>query len=261
MIFRDAGETGEDVIRDIVEGLPAHLRVGGTCLIRCAARDTEVPFEQRAREWLSPAGEQFDFIFGLEKTSTPEDIVDSIRQRLLQGGDNQPQRLLDRLRGLGTRQYVHGALFIRRTAEPVKEPPLRLRMLDRATAADFDRVFEWRRWSRDPRFSDWMGLVKARPAPELRLSIRHVVTNDELVPRDYVFLLEGAFQSQLHLDSTVAPAVMRLNGARTVEEVFQSCQTAGIFPKGASLTAFVDLMRLMIERGFLQADMPPRRVD
>ena len=116
MIFRDAGETGEDIIRGTVEGLPSYLRVGGTCMIRCAARDTDVPFEQRAREWLGATGEEFDIIFGLEKTSTPEEVVNSVRERLLQAGPDEPQLLLDRLQALGTKQYVHGALFIRRAA-------------------------------------------------------------------------------------------------------------------------------------------------
>ena len=256
MIFRDAGETGEDIIRGTVEGLPSYLRVGGTCMIRCAARDTDVPFEQRAREWLGATGEQFDIIFGLEKTSTPEEVVNSVRERLLQAGPNEPQLLLDRLQALGTKQYVHGALFIRRAAEPVLDRPLRLRMLETTTPADFDRVFDWRRYSRSEGFRDWIAKAQPRPAPALQLSIRHTVENDEIVPANYVFVIESAFQGRLHLDVTVAPAVLRLNGKRTVESVFETCRAEGTFPSGSTLTVFSDLMRLMVERGFLELEFP-----
>jgi hypothetical protein len=256
MIFRDAGETGEDIIRGTVEGLPTHLRAGGTCMIRCAARDTDIPFEQRVREWLGAAGAEFDIIFGLEKTSTPEEVVDSVHQRLLQAGENEPQLLLDRLRALKTKQYVHGALFVRRTAEPVREPPLRLRMLEAATPADFDRVFAWRRHCRSERFRDWIAQAQPRPAPALQMSIRHVVENGELVPKNYVFVVEAGFHGQLHLDLTIAPAVQRFNGQRTVESIFEACRAEGMFPSGSSLPVFSDLMRLMIERGFLEVEIP-----
>ena len=256
MIFRDAGETGEDIIRGTIEGLPAHLRVGGTCMIRCAARDTDVPFEQRVRGWLGSSAEEFDIVFGMEKTSTPEEVVDSVRERLLQAGPNEPQLLLDRLRALGTQQYVHGVLLIRRSAEPVRDQPLRIRMLAPATPADFDRLLDWRRFSRTAQFRDWIAKAKPCPAPDAQLSVRYTVGGNEWVPAHYIFLIEAAFQGQLHLDMSVAPALLRLNGQRTIREVFESARADGIFPSGSTLDVFIDLMRLMIERGYLALEFP-----
>ena len=60
MIYRDGGDTGEAVTRRVIEGLPAHLRVGGTCVILCVACDSqEKTFEQRARDWLGRDGKSF----------------------------------------------------------------------------------------------------------------------------------------------------------------------------------------------------------
>jgi SAM-dependent methyltransferase len=56
MIYRDAGEAGEDVTRRLIEGIPQHLRPGGKCVVLCVARDTnQAPFETRVREWLGEA--------------------------------------------------------------------------------------------------------------------------------------------------------------------------------------------------------------
>ena len=66
-----------------------------------------------------------------------------------------------RFRELGTERFVYGAVFVRRTAAVVAEPPLRLRMSSAATATDFERVFAWRQHRRRPEFVDW--LTAARP--------------------------------------------------------------------------------------------------
>jgi len=182
--------------------------------------------------------------------------VNSVRERLLQAGPDEPQLLLDRLRALGTKQYVHGAIFIQRAAEPVLDSPLRLRMLERTTPLDFDRVFRWRRFSRSDGFRDWIAKARPRPAPKLQLSIQHVVENDEIVPSNYVFNVESAFQGQLYLDMTIAPAVLRFNGKRTVADVFEICRAEGMFPSGSTLMAFSSLIRLMVERGFMELDFP-----
>jgi hypothetical protein len=44
-------EAFDQLVRRTIEGLPAHLRPGGTCVILCIARDTHnQAFEQRARD-------------------------------------------------------------------------------------------------------------------------------------------------------------------------------------------------------------------
>jgi methylase of polypeptide subunit release factors len=58
MIYRDAGEAGEDVTRRMIQETPKHLRPGGTCMVLCVARDTnEAPIEQRVKEWLGDSSD------------------------------------------------------------------------------------------------------------------------------------------------------------------------------------------------------------
>ena len=257
MVFRDGGDTGEEITRRTIEGLPAHLRRGGTCVIVCTARDTEDgKFHQRARAWLGEAGDEFDVVLGWEKTLSVEEAVEGLRTRLVaEGGEDAPQKLTERLREFGTRQFVHGALFLRRCDGPIAAPPLSIRATPEAAAADFVRLLAWRQRSRRPSFQEW--LAKSRPAfaPKLELKTHHLVQEGRLVPAEHVFSIESAFESALRPDPFVVPAVKRFDGRRSVEDVFREAKRAGEFPDGFPLEAFADLVRLMVELGFLTLDV------
>jgi methylase of polypeptide subunit release factors len=255
MAYRDGGDTGEEVIRRTVEGLPDHLRSGGTCVILCVARDTEEgPFEKRAAGWLGVARDEFDVLFGLEKILSVEEVVESIRKRGQQVGEQEARQLFERLRSLATQQFVYGALVIRRFAKPVVQEPLRIHLTPAGDAQDFDRLLEWRRHCRSGGFDEWLAKSRPRLAPRLQLTARHVVQDGELIPVEFVFSVEGGFQAALRPDAWVVPLVARLTGQHSVEQVFEAARIAGELPDGFTLGAFADLARRMIERGFLEVE-------
>jgi SAM-dependent methyltransferase len=258
MVYRDGGESGEEITRRIIEGLPAHLRAGGTCVILCVARDTvDQTFENRAREWLGQAGTEFDIVFGLEKILSVEEVVDSMRKRGQQIGEEQSRQLLERLRSLGTRQFVYGALFLQRCAEAATDQPLRMNLTVDGRAEDFERLLAWRRHCRQPGFDACLATARPRLAPQLELTARHRVNAGQLVPAEFVFSIVNGFQAALRPDAWVVPLVARLEGDRSVGQVFAAAQAADELPPGFTLEAFGGLVRKMIERGFLEVDLPP----
>jgi SAM-dependent methyltransferase len=255
MAYRDGGNTGEEVTRRIIEGLPAHLRPGGVCVILCVARDTaDQAFELRARDWLSSNKDEFDILFGLEKVLTVEEVVESMQKRGQRIGDDGARQLLERLRSLGTRQFVYGALFINRCSSPVSHPPLRLRLTLAGRAADFEALLAWRRHCRKPGFEQWLAEARPRLAPQLELNARHLVRDGELAPAEFVFSISNGFEARLRPDAFVIPLLARLNGSRSVAEVFQQAAAADELPQGFTLDAFAGLVRTMIERGFFQVE-------
>jgi len=255
MVYRDGGETGETVTRRIVEGLPAHLRSGGTAVVLCVACDTDKQtFEQRARDWLGGDGEEFDLVFGLEKVLSVEEVVESMRKRGQQIGDDAARQLQDRLRAAGTRQFVYGALFFRRCAERVADAPVRVHLTSEGRAVDFERLLAWRHFRRQPDFSSWLASSRPQPALRLLLTARHVVQDGELVPAEFVFSIEAGFSAALRPDAWVVPLVARLNGKRSVQEVFNEARSADELPAGFTLEAFLGLVQRMIEMGLLTGD-------
>ncbi len=63
-------------------------------------------------------------------------------------------------------------------------------------------------------------------------------------------------QAALRPDGWVVPLVARLEGKHSVAEVFETARQAEELPKGFNLDAFSDLVRTMIEKGFLEVDFP-----
>jgi len=257
MVYRDGGETGEEVTRRIVEGLPSHLRAGGTAVVLCVACDTETKkFENRVREWLGAAGDEFDIVFGLEKILSVEDVVESMQKRGQQIGEAEARQLHDRLRSAGTSQFVYGALFIRRYAERFASEPVRVHLMPAGEAADFERLLAWRHFSRKPDFPDWLAKSRPQLAPQLLLTARHVVRDGELVPAEFVFSVEEGFQAALRPDNWVVPLIARLTGKRCVQEVFAAACAVDELPQDFKLEDFGELVRRLIERGFLLLEFP-----
>jgi SAM-dependent methyltransferase len=254
MVYRDGGDTGEKVTRGIVEGLAAHLRPGGSCVILCVACDGEQPLEQRAKDWLGEHREEFDVVFGLEKILSVEEVVESMRKRGQHIGEEGVRQLLTRLRSAGTRQFVYGALVLRRYATPIAAKPLRVKMTPEASAADFERLLNWRRHTREPGFAAWLPQCRPRLTPRLLLTARHVVQGGG--PAEFVFSIESAFPFALRPDAWAVPLVARLEGTKSVREIFEAAGSADELPAGFTLEGFADLVRLMIERGLLEVDLP-----
>jgi methylase of polypeptide subunit release factors len=256
MVYRDGGDTGEQVTRGVVEGLPDHLRPGGTCVILCVACDTDEPFEQRAHAWLGEHRDEFDVVFGLEKTLSVEEVVESMRKRGQNIGEGGAQQLRERFRSFGTNRFVYGALVIRRYAERTQTKPLRIHMTPDATANDFEKLLEWRRHSRQTGLSEWLLASRPRLSPRLELTARHLVQKGVLVPAEFVLSVAAGFQYALRPDAWVVPLVARLEGNLSVQEVFDAARSADELPEGFTREAFAELVALMLERGLLEVDWP-----
>ncbi len=257
MVYRDGGETGEEVTRRTIEALSAHLRPGGLCVVLCVARDTqEQTLEQRVRDWLGAARDEFDIVFGLEKVLSVEEVVDSLRKRGQQISEAEAKDLYVRLRSLGTRQFVYGAIIIHRCCAPVAPKPFRIGLTPKGGAADFTRLLAWRQHARQPGFAAWLQQSRPRFAPQLQLTARHVVLEGELVPAEFVFAIEAGLEAALRPDAWVVPLLAQLNGNRSVAEVFATASQADELPKGFLLEDFTGLVGSMIERGFLQVELP-----
>jgi SAM-dependent methyltransferase len=262
VVFRDGGEFGEAIIQRIIEGVSRHLDSGGTAVIVAVGRDTaEATFENRVRGWLGPAGQDCDVILGVEKALAPENVFDSIRKQYFKDNPLDGDRLADRFRESGTDKFIYGALFIRRTDQPVTEPPLRVRMSSGAVAADFDRVFAWRSHRRSPGFDRYMQSAKPRLAPQVELNVRHVVKDGALVNGGAVLTVENALPAYLKTEAWTTPLFSAFDGEHAVAQIFERIRNTEQMPDVFTSAAFTDFVALLIERGFIEANVPPRRAD
>jgi hypothetical protein len=151
---------------------------------------------------------------------------------------------------------VYGALVIRRDGPAENKSPLRIHLTSASRAADFKRLLDWRSFSRRPRFIDWLSNSRPHLAPELQLTVRHAVQSSHLAPVEFMFSITHGFQAALRLDGWVVPLVARLEGNLSVAELIAAARKADELPKAFQPEAFADLVRMMIEKGFLEVSFP-----
>jgi methylase of polypeptide subunit release factors len=257
MVFRDGGDTGETIVQRIFAGLPHHLTQGATGIVVSLGRDDrDADYEQRVRLWLGEAGEDCEVILGVEKVMSIDDVVRSVRRLHLGDDAEKAERMAGRFRALGTERFIYGAVFIWRTGAEVAEPPLRLRMSRDATAADFERIFAWRRHRRQREFRDWLAAARPRLCAQLESNIRYLVRNGALVPESALLSVKRPLAAVVQPDVWIARLLERIEGTRTVAQTFEEARRAGGLPSDFTLPAFVDLVGQFVERGILDVDVP-----
>jgi len=116
----------------------------------------------------------------------------------------------------------------------------------------------WRRHAREPGLSEWLAQARPRLAPGLELTVRHLVSEGELVPAEFVFSTTAGFEAGMRLDGWVVPLLARLKGGATVAEVFEQGREEGL-PEGFRLSDFAALVRKAIDLDFLHIELPRSR--
>jgi methylase of polypeptide subunit release factors len=257
MIFRDGGETGEAILQRTIAGISEHLNPGGTAVLLSLGRDeSDASFQQRICTWLGEAGRDCDVILGVDKILSINDVTSSMRQLHLHEDAEKADRLATRFRELGTKQFLHGAIFVRRTGEPVTEPPLRLQMSAEATATDFERIFSWRGFRRSAGFANWLAAAAPRPSANLELNIRHIVRDGAMMPDSAVLTARHALSAAVRPDVWAAEMLTQFDGHQTVAQVFETGQRANRMPSDFTMAAFVDFVSQIVERGLLDVADP-----
>lgn len=257
MLYRDGGETGEEIIRRIVEGLGQHLRPGGKCVIVCVARDLKgEPFEERARSWMADTQHEFDIVFGLERVLSVREVIESLRKNGRQFTEEHAQELFNRLQSLDTEQFVYGVLYLRRDVKGKACRPLRIRLSQNCSSNDFTRLFACRQWMSQHDFHESLQQSRVRFAPQLVLNVRHEVQSGGLIPVEFTFYIDHGFKAGFQPDAWIVPLLARMTGAETVRDIFDHAQVNEELPKGFTITALLDLVARMIEHGFLSVDLP-----
>jgi hypothetical protein len=251
LVFRDAEEFGEEITRRIITGLPTHLRAGGTCVIVCAARDTDKPFEQRAFDWLGDGHDSFDVIFGEYNVLSIESVMESIQNHSPQVGQAEVAQLSAQITRRAPAIRLQDLMIRRRSG-------LRRRcgVSHDAQADAADLVRADAQFSQQKDFMQWLATSKPRFAPQTELTVRHVARDGALAEAEHTFRANANLRLAIRPDPWMVPLVAGLNGRRSVEEVFAAAQSAGVTPHGFTLEAFGELVSLMVERTFLEVELP-----
>src|SRR5262249_8067288 len=259
VIYRDGGETGETLVKRIIEGLPLYLKPGGTFYCLCMGLDTEYGgFENRVRQWLGEAEDGFDVIFALgEERSTKRFARELVG---LQRNDYSDIVEWDRIFAeIGAKKLVYGALVVHRHSEDERKVGVKpLTMRPKLISSIDGSYFDWaiKRHHRMERTDALKELAQMKPrlSPSLSVKITHIVHEGSLVPWEHLLEGERPFPYITRVDPWVVSVVAEFNGRRSVEGLYNAARDASAFPEGFGLDDFLRMTSMMIERGYLEID-------
>jgi SAM-dependent methyltransferase len=257
--WRDGGETGETLIRSIVEGLGSHLRPGGAFLSACGGFDTmQEDFEHRVRSWLGESHPDFDVLFGLEFEKSPWQLAAELAGGTVNSSNENLRKLLEVFASAGAKRFVIGSLYIeRRLAAGVDNLPpftLRKQLSPEAGGSCFRRFLHTLR--RLGRLGGLSGLQPLKPklAPAFRILITHEVHQQELVPASFVAEMAKPFRVETRLESDMIGILLKCDGKTTLFELFQAARLDGVLPEQVTLEIFLKFGARMMELGYMELD-------
>lgn len=254
VIFRDAGEDGEQILRRIVEGLPEFLRPGGRFYTLVTAADCEgQPFEDRLRLWLGEAQDEFDLVLISHTLTAPKDLVANMLAK-----QNTP---VDEV-------LYRQELWSRRKVEFLFYGTVLIRRHDGQTDAFTARVQKGEGYR--PQHAEWLlgwhtqavdtdALLASRPsvAPAAELAVIHRVCDGRLVPAAFSLRAPGPFDSECILQSWLAQVVTRCDGQRTWSELLEWARHAGLVDPHTGGAEFAGVLAALGGNGLLRiAAMP-----
>jgi SAM-dependent methyltransferase len=266
LIYRDGGETGERLVKRIVEGLPEHLRPGGTLYCMCMGLDTdEGRFEERARAWLGESRDEFDLAFACQSEESPTAFVTRAAERDPSATDSDIRRWREVLQSIGVRRLVAGVLVMQRRGAGSGTSPsgtgapfsLRTGMSKDTTASCFEWMFGWRQWRARPSALEELAQLRPRLAPRMSVKTTHRVREGGLVPAEILLESDSPFPVLTRVDPWVVPVIAKFDGTFTPADLYDVARGASKLPESVGVTDFLNFVADLIERGYLQLDDRP----
>ncbi|HVF89629.1 MAG TPA: methyltransferase, partial [Blastocatellia bacterium] len=207
LIYRDGGATGESLVKGVVAGLPEFLRPGGTFYCVTSGWDTtEGPFEARMRGWLAEHQSEFDVIFALFRTMTPEKLAGELAERSGSLDHSEPGQWMEVFGKGGMQRLVYGAMIIHRRAGGAGEREARipaltqhLRLGELTDGSCFTWMLQWQLWRAGKEaggeLTSAVAGLRPRLASSLKVKVTYAVEQGTLVPSGVVLETERPFQA------------------------------------------------------------------
>jgi SAM-dependent methyltransferase len=252
LLFRDGGEDGEQILARIIQGLPRHLRPGGSFYCVTAATDREnEPFERRIRRWLGESESEFDVILvAIEYQRSPDAILEAVVKGQGRLGELGPvSQLFRKLKVTGS---FYGAVLLQRKSDNRAVATARTIKAPSAGAEAVEWFRKWETAAADPGFSAILCNSRPRMTERVKLLITHTVQDGALLPSEFLLRSSYPFRSEAKIEPWVAGLVGSCNGTYTAREVYQELQRQEAISAAMGEEEFAGVLRLLISAAFLE---------
>lgn len=245
LIYRDGGADGEEVTRRIIAGLPEFLRPGGDFHCTCTATDRKgAPLEQRLREMLGPASNDFDIAVVVTNEFDPTEYY----VRLAIAGRctwAEAEEWHHHFAALAVTKMVYAAIAMVRHERPHEPFTVRRRVGAATRAVELSKLVRAAEVSASS--ESLVRVLESRPLlhSHVTLSSEHAREGHEWAMHGCTLNTSVPFDVRLPCPPSMVSLIGRMDGSRTVRELFDDVARAGALSDDATverLAAYVHLL-------------------
>lgn len=255
-VFRDGGQDGEQVTRRILAGLAEHLRPGGQFFCDCMLTERHaVSLEQRIREMLGDAAEEFDLIVAQGKSLDPLHFFADQARRGLAPFERLGQ-WSEIIKSLAIEQLVFVSMLVQRRERDRAVVTTRRVLSPFTSAADMQWVLRWLLATSAWTVEDTRRLLSSRPrtVPRTELRSRSMLHEGQWSVDECTLITLAPFAVEATCPLWYATLLQFCDGSMTARDHLQYLRDTRAVPDAAPEDMFAMMIRQLVDAGLVEID-------
>jgi carbamoyltransferase len=263
LIYRDAGQDGEQVLRRVIEDAPRYLRPGGRLYCQAMGSDRlGATFDVRVRQWLGDRSAEFDVLLAAHEVSSPAEMLTGMVRR----GRTAFERLqaLDRLyRDLQVTSLFQGFVVLQRLAEPRPVFTARKMVKPENRRAVLAWILELESALASPAGIRRLLESPLHVSPNLRIGTEYEIVSGELRARSFSLNLAEPVAARCQGEPWMGSLATAADGRRTGRELMEHLREQGAIAPEIKEDQFAVALKTLVLAGMIEVGglTPPRAAE
>jgi SAM-dependent methyltransferase len=254
-IYRDGGPDGEQIVRRVVEGLPAHLAPGGMFYLMALVSDREQElFEQRVRRWLGDAHSDFDVANFPLNSVEPDEYA--ARAAVHTEKPSEDLKSFQKLfRELKVTSMIYVVLLVQRKAEPRDAFTVRRQGQTNTPISSLLWLLDFETSVRQSGGIERLLDKRVAANPEVSFRVTHKLAGEGWAVDNYVLQTGQPFSMEARTDPWAAHLLATAGtGTHTLREVVDFLKQQEVLPAQLAPEEFAQAVAVLISGGFLRVE-------
>jgi len=259
LIYRDGGADGEFITRRLVTELPPYLRAGGRFCATCIVTDRAgAPFEQRVREWLGDAGDEFDVVVAVTSADHPSEHY---FKSAINGGTTfaEAEQKHATFKAMQVERLVYCSFVLERHAVARVPATVRLNRSAATTGRDLEQYCDW--LSRREASDLPQRMMAAYPRFDRSAVLRETkrLADDKWHVSQVDVETSRPFAATIQCPEDVSQLLARCDGSRTLKQLITTLRQKGFLKVAVPDQAVLQIISTCVAAGVLHLEDPEHR--
>ncbi|MCU0227698.1 MAG: hypothetical protein MUF01_08655 [Bryobacterales bacterium] len=255
--YYGGGNDGTEIVRGLLAQLPEKLSPGGLFYaVAMLPQGAAATVEQNVRAWIGQQAPHFDVFFFPQTTSSIHQLALSIAVKN-KGGIPVVTQYEQALRGLGHREFLMGALLVRRHVGAEDPVDTRRKLAPRSDWEELQWCVDFAVVLKQPQIAQQLLEDSPRIRPEFELHATHKPSPEGLPPVRFQAVTAYPFAMETEIQAWMSYLLARADGTRTGQQLLESLIDDQVVHPETSAEKFAQLLGVLIAGGFLESSICP----